>query len=90
MRFDKLKNLNEIYDTFISEARNYCFEDTEQALEDFRNYLLGVGYLKGSTAKEIYEQALLLSSVFEQQGFLHGLSKGLNLKSDAELLSERK
>lgn len=90
MRFDNLKNLCEIYDSFIADCKNYNFEDTEQALENFENFLLSIEELKASSAKKIYEQALLLSSVLEQQGFMHGLSKGVNLKSDVELVSERK
>nr|WP_297708874.1 hypothetical protein [uncultured Butyrivibrio sp.] len=90
MKFENLSNLNGIYDSFIAQERNYCFEDTEQALDEFGTFLATFKNLKADEAKKIYEQALYIGSTFEQQGFLHGLSKGINMISEVELLRERK
>jgi len=91
MKFDNLKNLTEIWDCFIADAKNVNFEDTEQAIDDFQNYLVSLDVnLKAKTVQDIYEHALLLASTLEQQGFYHGLSYGINLSHDARELSERK
>lgn len=35
MKFDNLKNMNELYYSFIDDGRNYNFEDAEQAKKEF-------------------------------------------------------
>ena len=85
MKCAALRNLNEMYEHFIADGKNFNYEDTEQALEEFQNFLINLDVrLKASTVQAIYEEALLLGSVLEQQGFFHGMTKGVNLCDELE------
>jgi len=88
MKFGDLQNVKEIYDNFIADARNYNYDDVDQAIKDFDNYIMSID-MKSSVAQEIHERVLLLGSTFEQQGFFHGMSKGINLLSEVELIEKR-
>ena len=81
MKFGDLQNVKEIYDNFIADARNYNYDDVDQAMDDywddddeeadFENYILSLD-IRADKANEIRERALLLGSTFEQQGFFYG------------------
>ena len=88
MKFGDLQNVKEIYDNFIADARNYNYDDVDQAMDDFENYILSLD-IRADKANEIRERALLLGSTFEQQGFFYGMSKGINLLSEVELMEKR-
>lgn len=88
MRFKDLRNLEEIYDAFIASGNKAMFSDIEQAESDFKQRVLSMG-LEASTAQDICDSVLLLCNVFEHQGFLNGLTKGINIHMDSEVM-ERK
>lgn len=88
MRFKDLRNLDEIYDLFISSGNKAVFSDTEQAINDFEQYVLSLG-IDACSVHDICENVLKIGCVFEHQGFLNGLTKGINLHMDSEILERR-
>ena len=88
MRFKDLRNLEEIYDAFIVSGNKAIFSDIEQAESDFKHHILSMG-LEANKAQDISDRVLLLCDVFEHQGFLNGLTKGINIHMDSEVM-ERK
>ena len=88
MKFEDLRNIKEVYNNFIADASDYNYDDVNQVLEDFNNYIMSIG-VQAEVAQEIHEKVLTVGSTFEQQGFFYGMSKGINLLSEVELMEKR-
>lgn len=87
MRFKDYSIIADLYHDAISDGRNYNFEEVQNAIEDFENYILSLHLnCNASELEEIHSKALMMGSEMELQGFLFGMSNGMKMQNQADKL----